>query len=178
LAKAIKRQKEYYDKNHTPKRFAVGDQVILRVKNLRSIRPSPKLNNKFAGPFLVTDVIGTQAYRVKMSPRYRAIHPVFHVSLLEPYHSREGEEPPPHPIIVEGEEEWLVEAIRADRTRRGKKQFLVKWEGYGEDENTWEPVGHLENASDALAEYRKRKEQRPMKATRKSTRKSRGKRKP
>ena len=180
LAKAIKRQKKYYDKEHIPKRFAVGDQVILKVKNLRSIRPNVKLNNKFAGPFTVSDIIGTQAYRLQLPPLYRAIHPVFHISLLEPYHRREGEEPPPHPMIIEGEEEYQVEAIRADRIRYRKQQFLVKWEGYGEDENTWEPAEHLENAGEALAEYRaKRKKRLPAKsqsakATRRSTRKTRG----
>jgi hypothetical protein len=161
LAKAIKRQKKYYDKEHAPKRFAVGDQVLLKAKNLRSIRPSPKLNNKFAGPFVISDIIGTQAYRLRLPPIYRSIHPVFHVSLLEPYHCREGEEPPDHPIIVEGEEEWHVEAIRADRIHRGKQQFLVKWEGFSEDENTWEPVEHLDHADEALAEYRAKKERLP-----------------
>ena len=78
-------------------------------------------------------------------------------------------------MIIEGEEEYQVEAIRADRIRYRKQQFLVKWEGYGEDENTWEPAEHLENAGEALAEYRaKRKKCLPAKsqsakATRRST---------
>lgn len=38
----------------------------------------------------------------------------------------------------EEEEEYEVEAIVADRTRRGKKQYLLKWKGYPDSENTWE----------------------------------------
>jgi hypothetical protein len=42
------------------------------------------------------------------------IHPMFHVSLLEPYHTstipRKTHEPPP-PIVVNGEQEYEVEEI-------------------------------------------------------------------
>jgi hypothetical protein len=46
------------------------------------------------------------------------IHPMFHASLLEPYHAstipRITHEPPP-PIIVEGEQEYKVKEILNSR---------------------------------------------------------------
>ena len=62
------------------------------------------------------------------------IHPVFHISLLEPYHKNDISErdkplPPPVRVITkEGEhtEEWEVEEILKSRVRRGKLQYLVK----------------------------------------------------
>ena len=32
-----------------------------------------------------------------------------------------------------------------DRIRKGKQEFLVKWKGYGADENTWEPYNNLKD---------------------------------
>jgi hypothetical protein len=34
----------------------------------------------------------------------------------------------------------------AERTIRGKKEYLVKWKGYNDFENEWVPVGNLGNA--------------------------------
>lgn len=38
-----------------------------------------------------------------------------------------------------------VEKIIMKREVRGKLMYLVKWKGYGEDENTWEPREHLQD---------------------------------
>ena len=39
---------------------------------------------------------------------------------------------------------YLVEAIRNHRTRKGKREFLIKWKDYEETENTWEPENNLD----------------------------------
>ena len=45
--------------------------------------------------------------------------------------------PPPLPEIVDGEEHYVVEQILDSQFMRGHLQFLVKWEGYEYDENSW-----------------------------------------
>ncbi len=48
------------------------------------MRPSKKLDLKYYSPFLITEQIGWQAYMLKIGDSVDCIHPVFHVSLLEP----------------------------------------------------------------------------------------------
>jgi hypothetical protein len=67
------------------------------------------------------------------------VHPVFHVSLLEPV--RDDSFPgqvatPPGPIIIEGEPEYQVEDVLDSRMFRRQLQYLIKWHGW--DILTWE----------------------------------------
>lgn len=42
--------------------------------------------------------------------------------------------------LDEGEEEYEIEAIRDHRGRpNGSIEYLIKWKGYPESDNTWEP---------------------------------------
>ena len=51
---------------------------------------------------------------------------------------------------INGHKEYEVEAISAHQTLRGKQQFLVKWHGYPEWENTWEPMENVKNAPNKI----------------------------
>ena len=87
------------------------------------------------------------------------IHNVFHVDLLIPYSETEayGEsfsQPPPE--LIDGNEEYEVEDIITDRTKRRKKQFLVKWKGYPAFKNSWIDLKDL-NAPELLQEYQSSK---------------------
>ncbi len=147
-------QAHYYNKNHKPITFKEGDWVWLRTTNIRTRRTCHKLDRKKIGPFQITKVIGTQAYRLVL-PNTMAIHDVFHVSLLEP-----AKEPlpgqadqAPEPIFVDGEKEHEVQAIVNSRCRGKKVMYKVRWEGYGPEHDTWEPLEHLAHAPDLLESF-------------------------
>ena len=82
------------------------------------------------------------AYQLQLPPSWN-IHPVFHVSLLLPY-----SETPSHgpnfsqlpPDLINNEEEYKVEQIKAHQNfgRSKHLQYLIKWKGYLESDNTWE----------------------------------------
>jgi hypothetical protein len=77
---------------------------------------------------------------------YQRLHPVFHSSLLRHYYddpSRPKIDRPPPQLDDHGDEYYNVERI-VDHTARlsnGTKGdfYLVKWEGYPDTDNTWEP---------------------------------------
>ncbi|OJD09639.1 hypothetical protein ACJ73_10172 [Blastomyces percursus] len=94
-----------------------------------------------------------QTYKLALTPQYRGIHPVFHVSLLEPYHARDRIIPTTEPILIDSEERWEVKDIIDKRLHYGKIQYLVKWQGWTEAENSWEPVDNLDGAQDLVDKF-------------------------
>ena len=59
----------------------------------------------------------------------------------------------PRQIVEENDEEYLVEKVIEKRlTAKGKIEYLIKWEGYDEEDNTWEPKENL-RCEDLIQEY-------------------------
>ena len=58
-------------------------------------------------------------------------------------------------LFLDGDVQYEIEAVLAVReSRHNKKQFLVKWLGYGPEHNTWEPEANLTNCSEKLQTFR------------------------
>ena len=135
LREQLQRAQEKYKANHdrhakAAPQFAVGDKVWLLRKNIRTTRPCQKLDVKRMGPFNVLGIIGDSklAYKLELPRRMRQIHPVFHVSLLEPYRENQWEgrvQPAPPPEEIEGELEYEVKEILDSKIVRGKLKYLV-----------------------------------------------------
>ena len=159
LAAAQQRYKAYADRKTQPMHFDVGQQVLLSSKNIRPKTPgSAKLMPKYIGPFPVMDKVGHQAYRLKL-PEHFKIHDVLHVPLLEPYSDNGKYQPPPATVLIEGKPEYQVEQILDTRKRtRRAREYLVQWEGYGSEHNTWEPECNLKNAPDKVQAFWDKKE--------------------
>ena len=155
---------KYYDRKAKQQPdIAVGDLVMLNAKNIWTKRPTKKLSQKLYGPFKVMEKRGNRAFKLEISPWWK-IHPIFHVSHLEPYrHSnRPGrEQPPREPEEIDGDLEWEVERIvKSDiityvrrRCRMQEIRYFVKWAGCSEDENTWEPQESSENAQELVEAF-------------------------
>ena len=105
--------------------------------------------NTFIGP------VGSSAYKLALPPSVH-IHPVFHVSLLEPhvantFPGRVVEVP--LPIQKDGIPEFEVNSILDSRFRRHKIHYLVDWVGNDESVRTWERAANIINAANAISDF-------------------------
>ncbi|KAL7539249.1 hypothetical protein ACHAXR_009124 [Thalassiosira sp. AJA248-18] len=51
---------------------------------------------------------------------------------------------------------WEVEAVVGRRIRRGRAEYLIRWKGCSEDDNTWEPAANLcDTAMEEATKYTK-----------------------
>jgi hypothetical protein len=139
-----------------------GDKVYLLRRNIKSDKPSKKLDAVKLGPFEIKEKKGPVTFELRL-PKAMRIHPVFHISLLEPAApdaALQIEAPPLDPEIQEPVYE--VEKILDHRWKSGQQQYLVKWKGYSATESTWEPEENF-NSKAPLRRYRPRR--RPNEAT-------------
>ncbi|KAK2967140.1 hypothetical protein RJ640_006109 [Escallonia rubra] len=150
LEKAARRMKKHVDKNRRSQDFNVGDKVMVKLlpqdrKFLRG-RDS-RLLQKHDGPLTIVKKIGKMAYKVDppnwWSPQ---LHPFFHVSMLKPFY--EDTVDPSRGQIrrarlkPKAAGKRVAEAILNDRvitaSHKRHLKYLVKWQGYMDEENTWE----------------------------------------
>ena len=145
ISEAQKCYQHYADLKRLPAPdFPLGSQAYVKAEFFRTTHPSKKLSDKNLGPFEVISRAGTHSYVLWLPEHFKAVHPVFHVSQLEPAHPNviPGRiiDPPP-PIVIDGELEFEISEIldsKIDRRRKAcKLLYLVRWEGYeGTDEET------------------------------------------
>ncbi|KAJ9522275.1 hypothetical protein QJQ45_008106 [Haematococcus lacustris] len=137
--------------------FQVGDRVLLSTMNLRNmVGKARKLLPRYVGPFRIEAHVGRDAVKLTLPPAMSRIHPVFHVSLLRPYEGNFGRLPPTELGWLDDSPQYEVERIVNHRhVRAGKaKEYLVKWKGYDDSDNTWEPASNLANAPDCVNLYK------------------------
>jgi len=60
---------------------------------------------------------------------------------------------PPRPARRTEEQNYAVDSIVGECEHGGAKLYRVRWAGYGEEKDTWEPLAHLAGARGALAVY-------------------------
>jgi hypothetical protein len=136
--------------------YTMGAQVWLEGKNLKLPYQSTKLAPKRYGLFKIIKEVSPMAYQLNLLMMW-GIHDMFHSSLLLLYHKTMQHGPNfswPPPDLIEGEEEYEVEAIHNHQYFGHSRtlQYLVKWCGYPKSNNTWEPKDNV-HTPDLLKEY-------------------------
>jgi hypothetical protein len=155
MTHAQKKQKELADSKRTELSFSLGDLVLLNTKNIRLLTPGTnKLMPRWIGPFAVTQQVGKVSYKLDLPPNMK-IHPVFHASLLKKYLTDGRHRPPPPPVDADDGLRFVIEEVLDHRSRKRNNkttyQYLIKWQGYPPEHNTWEPACNLTPVS--IQEY-------------------------
>ncbi|MBW0549111.1 hypothetical protein O181_088826 [Austropuccinia psidii MF-1] len=132
--------------------------VWLSSKNMKSPRPTKELSARVLGPFPILKKVSIHAYNLKLPSQWKSIHPVFHISLLEPVKTSTitnwNKEPPP-PITIEEEDKLEVSQILDSKMKRGKLWYLMEWKGFSQDpeRSTWEPTKNLKNFPELIKNF-------------------------
>ncbi|CAI7899259.1 unnamed protein product [Closterium sp. NIES-54] len=151
-------QNQYADHQRRDHSVAVGDQVLLDMRNLNLSHLPSKLRPRFCGPFLVEAQVTPVTFRLRLPDTWK-LHNAFHVQLLKPYKDPnqqfQGRQlPPPPPFLVQDEPEYEVERVLTHRRRGGKTlEFLLRWKGYDPTEDSWVVEADMGNARRALKDY-------------------------
>ena len=160
---AQRKYKKYYDQQHQPKEFNVGDLVLLKYKRFGPGYKAPTGHRHklapISTPLRITEKLSPLSYRLLL-PAGSKMHDVVSIIHLRRYKGN-GDDIRPLAVIAGDENdttaEWEVEEIQGERSTRSGPEFLVKWRGYNDQERTWEPVDHLANAQKALNDWIKKK---------------------
>jgi hypothetical protein len=156
------RMKKYADTTRAESpRYNKGDLVMLNGKNIKTRRPSRKLDHKLYGPFEILELISQTAIRLRL-PKTWKIHPIFHVSLIEPFITG-GKEVNIDEILrsaepVENAPEYDVHKIMGSSKKNGKVLYWVKWKGWPAKKNwTREPFDNFYSvgAQEELQKFRR-----------------------
>jgi hypothetical protein len=55
--------------------------------------------------------------------------------------------------VINSQPEYKVEKVIGSWKHQNRHEYLVKWKGYGDHENSWEPTANLTNAKDLIKEF-------------------------
>ena len=144
--------------------------VTLSAKNIKTPCPTKKFSERRLGPFRIIQVICKLAMKLQLSKNLSRIHPVFHVSLLEPVkedHITNQSQPPPPPVKIEQELEWNVERILDSKSKAGQSKevlYLVKWQGFNNytlKRQSWEPWEIVVDAREFIQDYQSHNPTKP-----------------
>jgi Chromo (CHRromatin Organisation MOdifier) domain len=157
LTKSKDDMARYYDQRCTPAPdYQPRDKVYLDTSDIQTTQPSKKLSHCHLGPFEIVKRIGNGAYCLRLPQSMSCLHPVFNIvkltlALSNPILGHHPKPVPP-PKIVDGEEEWVVEEVLDCKVINQKLRYLIKWEGFGIEHNSWEPWDSI-HAPNLIAEF-------------------------
>jgi hypothetical protein len=136
--------------------FEVGNLVMYKRRTFDKGKVH-KLHSIWRGPYSITSIDDNGNCTLDL-PKGDRRHPVFATDMLKLYHDN-----PDNQRITEvpddtddDEVQYEIEHLVNHKVINGKDFYLVRWKGYDQDEDTWEPVSNLEEtAAEMIAKYHK-----------------------
>jgi len=138
--------------------YEEGQEVWLDARNMKTQRPSKKLDDKMYGPFKISEKISSHAYRLDLPPSMK-VHNVCSVNRLRPaaIDPLPGQiNPPPPLIVIDGDDQWEVDDVLDSRHTGVNKrlQYKIRWHDHPRDD-TWYNAddGEFANAQDVIDDF-------------------------
>ncbi|XP_074204141.1 chromodomain Y-like protein isoform X1 [Camelus bactrianus] len=64
------------------------------------------------------------------------------------------------PVVLTGRTFTVERIVDKRKNKKGKTEYLVRWKGYGSEDDTWEPEQHLENCEEYIRDFQRRHSER------------------
>ena len=153
LLRAQQRMKTAIERHRRDMSFEVGDSVYLKFQPYRRLSLARRLNENLApifySPFWVLQLVGKVTYKLRLPPSSN-IHPVFHISQLQP---AIGNLPPTVDLSsqLSTDLELLLEpkALLGYRVSSSSSphdiKVLIQWKDVPAHDATWEPYTLIQN---------------------------------
>ena len=135
-------QKKNQNSNHriTQDLLPIGTKVYVRTMGLHD-----KLYPKYRGPFTIVERTKNGNYFIEnlLNERMSDSYPLQRLKIV----SNSGE-------LNNKEEFFHIHKILEERTGNdGKPEFLIRWRGFKNDQNTWEPISNIMD-KDLISKFR------------------------
>ncbi|MBW0563063.1 hypothetical protein O181_102778 [Austropuccinia psidii MF-1] len=131
---AFEYAKQKWDESHKNPEFKVGELIIISTLNFNNIKGPKKLEDLFAGPFIIKDLHEKNEVQVELSGELENKHPAFPLTLVKHYTSSDkesfplrNETPLEVPPLDKSEEKKVLKALK--ERRMGEKMKENTWSG-------------------------------------------------
>ena len=147
--------------NNAPE-FKTGSHAFVKVQFFWITWLSRKVTKKYLGPFKVITQVSSHSYTLRLLDSMHAVHPVFHVSMLEPMTPNlipNWIQLPPPPVEINGEPKYEISEILDSKVEKHCRHcnvlYLICWAGYkGTDEETsWVLASELGNVPKIISDF-------------------------
>ena len=134
--------------------YPEGRLVWLLRRNIRTTRPSLKLDHRRLGPYRVIRRVGEHAYHLALPDYLSHLHPVFHVSLLEPYDdpSEFHIHASPEPVTLADSANTIQSILDCRRVGR-RFEYLVHHQDTPSSEDSWIPLYDIPTMCNELLDH-------------------------
>ncbi len=159
--RAQEKQKRLADRHRRLLQLKAGDQVLLSTEGLHLRSGTHKLTGRYIGPFRVVGCVNNNAVTLELPALLSALHPTVNISRLKPY--RDGltafptrpvqfTQPPAVDSDTNGAPQYEVECAVASRGKGARRELLVRWKGYGPEDDTWQRRSELKRMAPRVVE--------------------------
>ena len=151
--------------------FWVSDCVMLATKNRcrdyiqKNDKHVAKFMPRFNGPYTILEAHPQSSTYTLDLPNSPNIYPTFHASQLRPFIPNDPnlfpsrEHPRPGPVMTkDGSEECFIDRILDEHCVGHGRQYLVRWFGYGPEDDKWLPQRMI-NDCEVLNRWEKKNSQ-------------------
>lgn len=167
IAIAQKRYQIQADKSRIPApEFQIGERAFVKAEHIRTTRPTRKFSERYLGPFEIIARPGSHSYTLRLSKDLRGIHPVFHVSQLEPHfpdNIPHRTQTPPGPVELDDDsddEHYEVAEIldsKYDKRHAIQLRYRIRWMGYEGTDEEFEWISATDiHADELVSDYHAR----------------------